>query len=42
MRASRGLENDLKCSMVAEDSEGTAYGPCNLPGYDRSALRGEG
>jgi len=38
MRASRGLENDPKCSMVAGDSEGTAYGPCNLPDYGRSAL----
>lgn len=38
MRVSRGLENDPKCSKVVEGSAETAYDPCNLPGYDRSAL----
>jgi len=42
MRVSRGLENDPRCSKVVEDSAETAYGPCNLPGYGRSALHEEG
>jgi hypothetical protein len=42
MMTSRGLENDPKCSMVAEDSEETAYGPYNHPDYGRSALHEEG
>ena len=42
MRVPRGLENDLMRSKVAEDSEETAYGPCNLPDYGRFALREEG